>query len=128
MPPETADAHEEELTKSSEMQSVDIGFWAFYAGDHGHLDSALAGARPRAGYHKTIDALLRNLLLPLGRDSRRFDFRTLGNLLGTLTPRAVTREEREVFGLVAARQPRERDARAAWENFRSVVEQTARPP
>jgi len=123
LPPEIGDRHEQELVQSGQMKRIDLGFWASYAGDHKHIEAAIAGQPPPGGYHRTLNAILRNLVDSAGRDTRRFDFRTGANLLREVAARAVTRDERDLITKVVRRQPRERDAKAAWQDFCEAAEQ-----
>jgi transcriptional regulator with XRE-family HTH domain len=121
LPPRIARAHEQELLHSREMQQVDLGFWRFYAGDERDLATALTQELPDAGYGGTINALLNNVLAGARRDGRCFDFLTLAHLIERSRPRSISKGNQEVLALVLGHEPRESEARQAWEHLRNVA-------
>jgi transcriptional regulator with XRE-family HTH domain len=121
LPPKIARAHEQELLHSGEMQQVDLGFWRFYAGDERDLATALDRELPDVGYGGTINALLHNVLAGAPRDGRCFDFLTLAHLIERIRPRSISKGNKEVLALVLDDEPRESEARQAWEHLRNVA-------
>lgn len=121
LPRRIADAHEQELATSGEMQRIDLGYWRFYAGDEGNLAVALSAPLPDKGYRNTINALLGNLLSGMPRDDRRFDFLTLAFLLDHVTTRTISKGQRSLIRCVLAAEPREPEARRAWQHLRDTA-------